>query len=364
VRRILHSPWGLAAISVPLLAVTVVLLWWRGPEWSAVGNAFIAVHWWWIVVALALNLLSVAVRALAWQTVVHQALPDQALPFSRVFSAFAVGLLGNAVLPGRIGEIARVAVLGRRLQRGQGYTGTLVGTVFAHRLFDLFPALLLVVYVVLTARIPHWAITSLAAVAAAGGVLLAVGILSARRGQRPAIEGLGRARRLLAMARQGLGVMRSPAAAAVAIALQCVGWLFQLLAVYVAMRAFGIHEPMPAAGLVLLLMNVATIFPLWPGNIGLLQAAVALPLVPYGVAYTRGFAYGLGLQVLEMSVGVGVGLLFLAREGLSFGALRGMPPAPEAAELPANQSFVWVEPHKRPVDDLLERERMRRGMVE
>ena len=27
-------------------------------------------------------------------------------------------------------------------------------------------------------------------------------------------------------------------------------------------------------------MNVATIFPLWPGNIGLVQAAVALPLVP------------------------------------------------------------------------------------
>ena len=45
------------------------------------------------------------------------------------------------------------------------------------------------------------------------------------------------------------------------------------------MRAFDIHAPLPAAGLVLLLMNVATIFPLWPGNVGLLQAAVALPLV-------------------------------------------------------------------------------------
>ena len=34
-------------------------------------------------------------------------------------------------------------------------------------------------------------------------------------------------------------------------------------------------------------MNVATVFPLWPGNIGLLQAAVALPLVSYGVPYAR-----------------------------------------------------------------------------
>ena len=61
-------------------------------------------------------------------------------------------------------------------------------------------------------------------------------------------------------------------------------------------------------------MNVATIFPLWPGNIGLMQAAVALPLVSYGVAYTTGFAFGLGLQMIEMSVGIGVGLFFLARE--------------------------------------------------
>ena len=79
-------------------------------------------------------------------------------------------------------------------------------------------------------------------------------------------------------------------------------------------------------------MNVATIFPLWPGNIGLLQAAVALPLVRYGVSYSTGFAYALVLQFVEMSVGVGVGLIFLAREGLSFAMLRRMPDASEDFE--------------------------------
>ena len=111
--------------------------------------------------------------------------------------------------------------------------------------------------------------------------------------------------------------------------LQSSGWFVQLLAVWTMMKAFGIDAPLPAAGLVLLLMNVATIFPLWPGNIGLLQAAVALPLVQYSVAYSTGFAYALVLQVIEMSVGVGVGLLFLAGEGLSFATLRGMPDASE-----------------------------------
>jgi hypothetical protein len=77
-------------------------------------------------------------------------------------------------------------------------------------------------------------------------------------------------------------------------------------------------------------MNVAMLFPLWPGNIGLVQAAVALPLVSYGVPYARGFAFGIGLQAIEMSVGVGVGLIFLAREGLSYAMLKHMPGADQA----------------------------------
>src|SRR5207302_5644147 len=86
-----------------------------------------------------------------------------------------------------------------------------------------------------------------------------------------------------------------------------------------------IRAPLPAAAVVLLLMNVAMLFPLWPGNVGLVQAAVALPLVSYGVDYAKGFAFGIGLQAIEMSVGVGVGFVFLAREGLSFAMLKEMP---------------------------------------
>ena len=176
--------------------------------------------------------------------------------------------------------------------------------------------------------------TSLVIVSVLGVALFLLGVASARRGDRAAVEGAKSLGRLVAMARQGLSVLRSPVHAAAAILLQCLGWTLQLLAVYVAMRAFDIHAPLHAAGLVLLLMNVATIFPLWPGNIGLLQAAVALPLVQYGVAYSTGFAYALVLQVMEMSVGVGVGLIFLAREGLSFATLRDMPePMDPPAEL-------------------------------
>ena len=323
-----------------LLAVAaglVALVWWRGPNWGTVADAFTVVRWEWVVAAIGLNLVSVLVRALAWKTVIDQAMAPPHPRFPLVFSAFSVGLFANAVLPGRIGELARVAVLTRKMPGRQGAWATLLGTVFAHRLFDLVPSLLLVIYVLLTAKVPHWAYTSLEIVLGLGFALLTFGIASAKLHQRSVLGELGRFQRIVVMARQGLGVLKSPLPALVAAFFQCLGWVCQLLAVYCAMRAFDIHAPLPAAALVLVLMNIATLFPLWPGNVGLVQAAVALPLISYGVAKARGIAFGFGLQGIEACVGVGVGMLFLAREGLSFAMLRVMPGA-EAAELPEEET--------------------------
>jgi uncharacterized protein (TIRG00374 family) len=321
------------------LAGVAALLWWRGPAWGAVAMAFTSVEWTWVAAAVGLNLLSVLVRALAWRTVIVQAFEKPHPSFLLVFSAFSVGLFANAILPGRIGELARVAVLNRRMQQ-RGAWARLLGTVFAHRVFDLVAVMFLLVYVGLTANIPNWAVTSLIAVVVAGVVLFTVAVLSARHDRMATVEeGLGAVRKVVRLARYGLGVMRRPGAAALALLFQLLGWTCQLFAVYTAMRAFGIHEALHAAGLVLVLMNVATIFPLWPGNVGLVQAAVALPLFTYyGVAKARGIAFGFGLQAIEASVGIGVGLIFLAREGLSVAMLRVMPDASQADAPEAEQA--------------------------
>ncbi len=326
-----RNPWARGLFVLASLVAAIVALWWRGPEWDTVYDSFGFVSWRWVVVAVLLNLLSVLARALSWNLTIHQALAPPLPTFPQVFSAFGVGLLGNAVLPARAGELARVAVLRRHLPGRPGTSATLLGTVFAHRLFDLFPIALLVAYVAATAKLPHWAVTGVVIVGAVGLALLAAAMLSAHRAHRAAPDGPRTASRLVTMARQGLAVLRAPGAAFAAILLQILGWTLQLLAVWAVTAAFDLDVPLPAAALVLLLMNIATVFPLWPGNVGLLQAAVALPLVQYGVAYGTGFAFGLVLQAIEMSVGVGVGLVMLAREGLSFAALKRMEEQEESS---------------------------------
>ena len=308
---------------VLFFGVAIALVVWHGPDWTAVHDAMTADSWSWVAVAIGLNLLSVVARSISWDTCIEQSLDPPRPQFPLVFSAFCVGLFANAVLPGRVGEIARAAVLRRRLPGRKGATATLIGSVFAHRMFDLFPTIALVVWVLLAADIPGWAYLTLGVAIGLGVVLFATAFALAHRQHRE-LENLGSIRQLLARARQGLAIMRKPVPALKATAFQFAGWFCQLLAVWVAMKAFQINEPLAAAGLVLVLMNVATIVPLWPGNFGLLQLAVATPLVSYGIAYAHGIAFGIGLQAIEASVGIGIGLVFLAREGLSFATLRDM----------------------------------------
>ena len=329
-RLIPRSRLARGALVAGLAAILVALAIWHGPDLGVVGAAFGAVEWRWVGAAAALNALSAVLRSLAWKVVLDQALPAPCPRWRTVFSAFSVGLLANVAAPGRIGELARVPVLTRHMPRRRGSWATIVGTIFAHRLFDVAAAVPLVVFVVFTARLPDWAARVLAIAFGVGIGLAVAGLLLARRRRTPLREEPGRVRRLLAMARQGLAVLRSPVPAVFALYFQILGWTVQLLAVWVAFRAFQIDAPIAAAALVLVMVNAALLFPLWPGNFGLVQVAVALPLLAYGVSYAHGFGFGIGLQAIEASVGVGLGLASLAREGVSFAMLRRMPEVRDA----------------------------------
>ena len=324
-----RSPRGRLILLGVLLAILAALIVWHHPELSLVEDAFTAVSWFWVGVAVVINLLSVAVRASAWRVVITHAIPPPFPTWRVVFSAFCVGLLGNAALPGRVGELARVAVITRHVRRRPGTWATIVGTVFTHRMFDVIAAIGLVIYVLYTARIPDWVKPALAIVLGVGFGLLLAGIALARRRHEPPKSEVSAVRRVFRMARYGLTVLGRPGPAILALCFQLLGWTAQIFAVWAAFRAFQIDLGFPAAALVLMLMNVVTVFPFWPGNVGLLQAAIAFALLSYGVAYAHGFAYGIGLQAIEASVGIGLGTLFLAREGFSFAMLRRMPEVTE-----------------------------------
>ena len=166
------------------------MIWWRGPDWHLVRDVFTTVSWEWVVAAIGLNLLSIVVRA---RVVAHG---DQAggagaaaaLPQSSSRRSASASSRTSCCPAAPASSRASPCSRGGCRER-QGVWATLIGSVFAHRLFDLFPALTLVVWVLFTAKLPHWAVTSIA-------IAFVIGFAPAHVRRRVGASGTtGRARR-------------------------------------------------------------------------------------------------------------------------------------------------------------------------
>jgi uncharacterized membrane protein YbhN (UPF0104 family) len=307
-------------------AGVIALLVFHGPDWRKVGHDLTQMSWGWAGIAVALNLISALARAMSWDNVIKEAVPPPHPRVVDVFSAFFVGIFANGVLPGRVGEVARIGVLMRRMPKRErrGLWQAFIGSVLAHRILEVFPSIALFGWVLVAAKIRPAARVGLWAVVLAGIAFVVIGVAAARRYEQGGVEDKGRFGALLARLREGLGILRRPVPALISAGWQTIGWGLQLAAVWSALIAFNIHLPLVAAAAVLAVMNVALILPLWPGNVGLQQTAILIPLTAYGVGHSKGIAYGIALQAIESSVGYTFGVACTLREGLSFKRLRAM----------------------------------------
>ena len=306
-----------------LIAISVLLA--RRIDLSPLSQADVV--WRWIVVSLVLNLASVAGKAIVWKTALD-ALPNRRpVRYAHVVPALFIGFLLNTVLFARMGELARVAVLARR-QRLAGEpipTGTIAGTAIAEQLVLGVALALCVLGLAPVLHLPHavWALVGLFVLVLAA-VLAALMILLRRA--------RGRLSRLLAGVSHGQALFSRPRATAVATAAGTLSWAAQIAGIWAALEAFGIHIGLAGAGLVFISSTVVQLFPFWPGNLGIFQLGVCAPLVnAYAVSTASAVAFSVGLQLVEGALGVGLGLYFLTREGLSVSTARELASAPAQA---------------------------------
>lgn len=304
-------------------AAAIALVMGLAPRPGAIVAALAGVSWTWMGLALLANAASIVVRAEAWRLLMTR--PGREIRPSRLtcLSAYSVGLLGNTLLPARVGEPARVVVASRHLAPSPQRATLVAGSVLAQRCLDVAFFVALVALVLGSGQAPGWVVAGTLAVAGGGLAAVAAGIAVSRRASvYDASRLLRPVRWLVAAIGDGFAVLSEPRLVARAGALQAAGWIAQLLVVDLTLRAFATPVPLVASALVLVLLNGILAFPLWPGGVGAYQALVALALVPFGVASTSGLGLGLGLQAVESLVGVGFGLAFVAHEGLSLATLR------------------------------------------
>ena len=90
-----------------------------------------SINYYWMIPAVFLVLLSFFIRALRWQFILAS---SHKIGMWRAFHPMMIGFMINCILPGRLGEFARPAVLQRK-EKVPFATG--IATVAAERVFDV-----------------------------------------------------------------------------------------------------------------------------------------------------------------------------------------------------------------------------------
>jgi uncharacterized membrane protein YbhN (UPF0104 family) len=265
--------------------------------------------------ALAFHLTNHVLRSVAWRNVLAAAYPSERVPLVGVTAAYAVGVALNAVIPGRGGDAAKIALVRSRV-RGSS-VATIASTMSVVVLFDLVAATVLVLTVCLTGAVPFaprlpltdaaaWAgahAPLVVAVAACSGVAVAV---SARRLRDPL-------RRLWIAARRGGAILHTPGRyLSRVVVVQAAAWGCRIAVVYCLLAAFGVEATIPRAALVMVLCGASTLVPLTPGGAGTQQVMLAYALSQAATAaVVLSFSIGMqaGITVVNAILGVAAAMV-------------------------------------------------------
>lgn len=285
-----------------------------------------------LAAAVACYAVAFLLRARAWTAV----LPGLGLGHS--WAAIHVALLGNHVLPLRLGEPLRFTSVLRR-------TGLPAAPVLASgitvRLADVAAVVLLALVAVpglllSLAGTWLWAVVSALAVVAAGGLVWL---------RRPAVRGHGVRPRL-------------PFVTAVAVA----AWVLEAAVVLVVAQAAGLALTAPEAVAVTALTIATQTVAVTPGGLGSYEAAATAGLVAFGADPALAFAVALTTHAVKTVYAVAAGgvALFAPAPGY-WGRLRlpdRLPPRPEkwpaAADAPV-VAFCPVHNEEATVGDVVAR---------
>ncbi|HLE99269.1 MAG TPA: lysylphosphatidylglycerol synthase transmembrane domain-containing protein [Gaiellaceae bacterium] len=255
--------------------------------------------------ALGLQLLVLALRALAWRGVLAAAYPGRRIPFLSVGAAYVTGVALNAFTPARGGELAKIAIVRARV------AGTTVPTIVASLgvlvALDVLVGAGLLAAVWATGGLPVLPSLPGTAVVVVGAVaLVATGIGSGLAYRlRPAFV-----RDVLGRVAQGFAILRTPGRYLVTVLpFQMGAWAARIGVVFLVLSAFDIEATLPMAALVVVLNGAATATPV-PGGAGT-QQVLATYALHGAVSVATAVSFSVGLQLGVTVVNTLVGLTAL-----------------------------------------------------
>ncbi len=284
------------------------------------------VNYAWLIPSAMATLLGYVLRTARWRAILSGA---ARAPLRTLFGVLIMGFATNNLLPGRLGELWRAYLLGRKRGVRKSFA---LASVFVERVFDGLALIAALWVVSLSVHLPGWGqrVQVLSAAvffgATAGMALLLLQPELARR-----LLGLvlapfparlrGAAEGIFDAFVDGLAALRQPRVLLVASALSVGVWTLEGASYYLLSRGINLGlapgTDVSAIGLTLVTINLGIMVPSAPGYVGTQEFFGTAALGVFDVAAESALALVLVSHAVQYALVTGLGLLFFAREHLS-----------------------------------------------
>lgn len=237
---------------------------------SSVFSAAATPDWRYLLAGLLILAAVQPLRALAWTSTVRSP-----VGFRAMYAASSVGSFLDTVLPGRMGEASKVAVL--KVAAGPRWPGfsRAGGSLLCAHLLEMVAFVLVGAASAFFLPVPGWAkITMLVGLPLAAGGLVVASLVHQRLGHRLPESVCsflaGAAAPAPVMLRAGL--------------LLVLTWVARWFGILFLLHAVGVHVGVGSALLYMVVTGLANTMPFLPGNVGLYQGAAlgALAMAGHG----------------------------------------------------------------------------------
>jgi uncharacterized membrane protein YbhN (UPF0104 family) len=257
----------------------------------------------WLLLAAAFGIGAIVqpLRALAWRQTL-----GSGVGFRAVYASSAVGSFLDTILPGRLGEASKVAVL--RAAAAERWPGLpkAGGSLLAAHMTEAIAFCLVGATAGSFLPLPQWARGALvgAVVFAAGAMLLAFA-LHHKIGKRlpKSVDGF------LASAAAPRPVLLK------ALAILVATWAVRWIGVLLTLNAVGVHASVGTALIYMTVTGLANTAPILPGNAGLYQGAAVGALAMVGHVGSAAVAASLVMPVMASVITAAAALVGLALYG-------------------------------------------------
>ncbi|HEX7191003.1 MAG TPA: lysylphosphatidylglycerol synthase transmembrane domain-containing protein, partial [Thermoanaerobaculia bacterium] len=293
-------------IAGAIIGIAALFLAFRRVEWSGVSAALRQTRPSMIVVALLLVCVTLAVNTTRWWLLFA---PEHR---ERNWFVLAAGILigqtVNVAIPARLGELARMVLVGTRERVSKTRVGA---TIVVEKVTDIAVFAVCVGFLLIEMTLPSWMTRSGTALAITAAALVsAILILTFwSRSLLRLVEIIARrfpdrwSARLIAFSEAALSGLRSLRdwRAGLAIWILAVAVLFFSISVnYVLFAALGLPLSPVAAVFLTAVLRVGEAPPSLPGKVGLFQYLVIIALAAFGVDRTSALTYSLVLYAVAV----------------------------------------------------------------